>query len=169
MIRKMLIDRSESASTDDQPPRPASVRSGAAGLERWRLLSLLPIGLIGVVLISGCGSSKPAFCSHISELEKSVQALGSLNLQSGVSGFEADLQKVRTSANSVVSSTKSEFPTQTSAIEKSVSSLNGTVKELSSATSTQARVAAIASLASEVSTAGTALSELSSATKSKCS
>ncbi|HTA14372.1 MAG TPA: hypothetical protein VK781_05890 [Solirubrobacteraceae bacterium] len=145
-----------------------AVRS-ALGSPRPRVLCLLALSLVGVWALSGCGSSKPAFCSHVSELEKSVQSLGSLNLQSGVSGVEASLQKVNADANAVVSSAKSEFPTQTAAIEKSVSSLDGTVKELSSATTTKAKLTAIASLAGQVSTAGTALSELSSAAKSKCS
>jgi hypothetical protein len=169
MIRGMPISRSERANVAHLSSMSALPQPGSVGLRRWRLLTLLPVALIGMLLLSGCGGSKPAFCSHVSELEKSVQALGSLNLQSGVSGFEADLKKVDSSAKAVVSSAKSEFPTQTTALEKSVRALDGTVKELSSATTTQARIAAIATLASEVSSAGTALSEFSSATKSKCS
>ncbi len=58
-------------------------------------VALLSVSLLaGGVLIGGCGSSKPAFCSHVSELEKSVKSLGSLNAQSGVSGLEAALRKV---------------------------------------------------------------------------
>jgi hypothetical protein len=120
-----------------------------------------------VIVIAGCGS-KPAFCSHVSELESSLKALGSLNAQSGVSGLEAALAKVNSSAKAVVSSAKSEFPTQTAAIESSVSALNSTVKELSTATSTEARNAAIAKLPGEVSAVDKAFSEFSSATKSTC-
>jgi hypothetical protein len=167
MIRKEPIPQSESASATDQSSSPAR-SSGAARTRRGRLLAVLPVGLLGVLLLGGCGS-KPAFCSHVSELEKSVQSLGSLNGQSGVSGLEADLKKIDSSAKAVVSSAKSEFPTQTAAIEKSVTALDGTVRELSSATTTQARNAAIAKLPSEVSAADTAFSEFSSATKSKCS
>jgi hypothetical protein len=140
-----------------------SVRSG-----RGRVLAMLFFGSLGVLLLGGCGS-KPAFCTHVSELEKSVQSLGSLNAQAGVSGLEADLKKVDSSARAVVSSAKSEFPTQTAAVEKSVGALDATVKELSSASTTQARTAAIAKLPGEVSAVDTALSEFSSATKSKCS
>ena len=121
-----------------------------------------------VVLLAGCGSSKPAFCSHVSELESSLKALGSLNAQSGVSGLEAALAKVNSSAKAVVSSAKSEFPTQSAAIEKSVNALDVTVRELSSATSTAARNAAIAKLPTEVSAVDKAFSEFSGATKSAC-
>jgi hypothetical protein len=167
MTGKELIPRSESASAAD--PSPAPARPGPARSRRGRLLAVLPVGLLGVLLLGGCGSSKPAFCSHVSELEKSVQSLGSLNAQSGVSGLEADLKKIDSSAKAVVSSAKSEFPTQTAAIEKSVTALDNTVKELSSATTTGARNAAIAKLPGEVSAADTAFSEFSSAAKSKCS
>jgi hypothetical protein len=132
-------------------------------------VALMSIGVLaGGVLIGACGSSKPAFCSHVSELEKSVKSLGSLNAQAGVSGLEADLQKVDSSAQAVVGSAKSEFPTQTATIEKSVTALDTTVRELSSATTTQTRNAAIAKLPSEVSAVDRAFSEFSSATKSKC-
>jgi hypothetical protein len=50
-----------------------------------------------------------------------------------------------------------------------VTALESTVRELSSATTTQARNAAIAKLPGQVSAADTAFSEFSSATKSKCS
>lgn len=133
-----------------------------------RLLTVLPIWFVGALLLGGCGSSKPAYCGHVSELEKSVQSLGSLDVQSGVSGLEAALRKVNSSAKAVISSAKSEFPTQTTSIEKSVSGLESTVKEFSSATTTQARGAAIAKLPVAVSAIDTAFSEFSSATKSKC-
>lgn len=155
-------------------PTPLLAVRGGGNFDRMRLprfgnVVLLSVSLLaGGVFIGGCGSSKPAFCSHVSELEKSVQSLGSLNAQSGVSGLEADLKKIDSSAKAVVSSAKSEFPTQTAAIEKSVTALDNTVKELSSATTTQARNAAIAKLPGEVSAMGTAFSEFSSATKSKC-
>lgn len=123
--------------------------------------------LLALVLV-GCGSSKPAFCSHVSELESSLKSLGGLTAQSGVSGLEAALAKVNSSAKAVVSSAKSEFPTQTAAIEKSVNALDTTVKELSSSTSTGARNAAIAKLPGEVSAVDKAFSEFSSATKSAC-
>ncbi len=132
-------------------------------------LALLSVSLLlGGVLMGGCGSSKPSFCSNVGELEKSVKSLGSLNAQAGVSGLEADLRKVDSSAKAVVSSAKSEFPTQTAAIERSVTALDSTVKELSTATTTGARNAAIAKLPAEVSAVGSAFAEFSSATKSKC-
>lgn len=128
----------------------------------------IALSLVAVLIVlAGCGS-KPAYCSHVSELESSIKALGSLNAQSGISGLEAALAKINTSAKTVVSSAKSEFPTQTAAIEKSVNALNATAKEVASATSTQARTTAVSKLPGEVSAVGAAFSEFSNATKSKC-
>lgn len=135
-------------------------RGGAATLA----LSFLAV----LVVLAGCGSSKPAFCSQVSELENSIKALGSLNAQSGISGLETALAKIDTNAKTVVSSAKSEFPTQTAAIEKSVTALEATAKEVAGATSTQARTTAISKLPGQVSAVGTAFSEFSNATKSKC-
>jgi hypothetical protein len=161
MTRKEPIPRPEHTRVVGRSPAPAR--------SRYRhLVAVLPIGLLGVLLLGGCGS-KPAFCTNVSELEESVKSLGSLSVQSGVSGLQADLQKINSSAKAVVSSAKSEFPTQTGAIERSVTALESTVRELSSATTTQARNAAIAKLPGQVSAADTAFSEFSSATKSKCS
>jgi hypothetical protein len=169
MTHQQPTPRSESASVADNRPPVLMWRGPARSRSRRSLAVLmLPVGLLGVLALGGCGST-PAFCSHVSELEKSVQSLRGSIVQSGVSGFEASLRKVDASAKAVVSSAKSEFPTQTAALEKSVTALDSTTKELSSATTTQTRNAAIAKLLAEIGSAGTALSEFSSATKSKCS
>ena len=72
--------------------------------------------LVALVALAGCGSSKPAYCSARTNLENSVKGLTNLNSSSGVSGLKAQLSKIETDANTVISQAKSDFPSQTSAI-----------------------------------------------------
>ena len=113
----------------------------------------------------GSSSSKPEYCSNVSNLEGSVEELKGLELQSGVAAtLEADLKKVQTGADEVVASAKSDFPSETSAVKSSVSSLSTATQELSAAPSPQELVA----LGTKVSGVVTATEELSSATESAC-
>ena len=84
------------------------------------------------LVAAGCGSSsKPAYCSDVTDLQNSVNSLKSVQLQSGaVSTLKTDVQKVQTNANAVVSSAKQDFPSQTSALQSSVSSLSTSVQAL---------------------------------------
>jgi hypothetical protein len=86
-----------------------------------------------LVGLAGCGgSSKPAYCSDRSNLQSSVKGLTSLNPSSGVSGLKTQLQTIQTDATKLVSSAKSDFPSQTSAIKSSVAALESAVKALPS-------------------------------------
>jgi len=120
---------------------------------------------VGVIALAGCGSSKPAYCTDRSNLENSIKGLTSLNVSSGVSGLKSQLQKIQSDATALVNSAKSDFPTETSAISSSLTTLEGTVKALpSSPSATQ-----IATIASQVSAVVTSVTNFTNATKSKCS
>ena len=120
---------------------------------------------VGVIALAGCGSSKPAYCTDRSNLENSIKGLTSLNVSSGVSGLKSQLQKIQSDATALVNSAKSDFPTETSAISSSLTTLEGTVKALpSSPSATQ-----IATIASQVSAVVTSVTSFTNATKSKCS
>jgi capsule polysaccharide export protein KpsE/RkpR len=125
-------------------------------------LALVAIALVAV----GCGSSsKPEYCSDVSDLEGSVEELKGVELQSGaLATLEADLKKVQTNANEVVSSAKQDFPSQTSAVKTSVSSLSTATRELAAAPAPQELV----DLAAKVKSVALAAEELSSATESAC-
>jgi|tagenome__1003787_1003787.scaffolds.fasta_scaffold19799734_1 hypothetical protein len=86
------------------------------------------------LLLAGCGSSKPAYCTARSDLEGSVKAVGDVNpLQSGgLEELKTKLSAVQSDAGKVVSSAKSDFPSQTSAIKASVANLKGSLQGLSS-------------------------------------
>ena len=96
---------------------------------RGRAVSTAVTLAIGAALVAGCGgSSKPSYCGAVSNLENSIKALPSTNvIQSGVSGLESALSTVQTDANKVVSSAKSDFPTETGAVKSSVDALSSTV------------------------------------------
>ncbi len=136
-------------------------------------MKLRPRGILSVALAlaalaliaAGCGSSKPDYCSNVSDLKESVDELGSIQVESGVlSTLRSDLEKVRADANRVVSSAQQDFPNETSALNSSVSSLADTVDRLPPSPTPQQ----LAGLTAEIATAVTAAEELSSATKSAC-
>ena len=121
--------------------------------------------MIALTALAGCGSSKPAYCSDRTNLENSVKGLTSLTVSSGISGLQAQLQKIQTDATKLVSSAKNDFPSQTTALKSSVDSLTSAVKALPSSPSA-GQIATIASDASSVVSSVTAFTD---ATKSKCS
>ena len=84
------------------------------------------------LVAAGCGgSSKPDYCSKVSDLQQSVNDLKGVQLQSGaLSTIQTDVQKVQSNATAVVSSAKQDFPTQTSALQSSVSTLSATINAL---------------------------------------
>src|SRR5262249_12904554 len=91
------------------------------------------------LVAAGCGSSsKPAYCSNVSDLQNSVNSLKSVQLGSNtISTVQTDLQKVQTNANAVVSSAKQDFPNQTSALQSSVAALSTSITALPSSPTVQ--------------------------------
>ena len=118
------------------------------------------------LMAAGCGgSSKPAYCSNVSDLEQSVDDLKGVTLESGaLPTLQTDVKTVQSNADAVVSSAKQDFPSETSALKSSVSSLSTAVTQLpASPTATQ-----LAQLAPMVSSVVTAAKDLESATSSAC-
>jgi hypothetical protein len=127
----------------------------------------IPVALAVVALAAaGCGSSsKPAYCSNVTDLQNSVNSLKDVQLGSNtISTLKTDLQKVQTDANAVVSSAKQDFPSQTSALESSVSTLSTSIKALPPSPTHQQLLALAPQVASTVSAA----ENLKSATSSAC-
>jgi hypothetical protein len=123
------------------------------------LCVLLVLGL--AALIAGCGSSKPAYCKNRSELEKSVS---SLSVSGGVSSLKTQAQTIAGQAKSLASSARSDFPTETTAVDSAVSTLERQVKALPSSPG----AAQLASVAVAVKNTVTSVTAFVSATKSKC-
>jgi hypothetical protein len=144
--------------TNGHTPRDAARRA------RVRL-PVSMIAAVAIVALAGCGSSKPAYCSDRTNLENSIKGLTSLNVSSGISGLTSQLTKIKTDATTLVSSAKSDFPTQTSAVESSVNSLQSAVKALpSSPSATQ-----IAGVAADAANVVSSVNSFVGASKSKCS
>jgi cytochrome c556 len=132
---------------------------------RTRPMLVTIVALVVVGLLGGCGgSSKPAYCSKRTNLENSIKDLSNLNVSSGLSGLQAQLQKIESDANALVSSAKGDFPVQTSAIKTSIDSLTRSVKAVTSTPS----AAQIATVASDASTVVSSVKSFVDATSSKC-
>jgi hypothetical protein len=58
-----------------------------------------------VIVLPACGSSKPSYCSSVSNLESSIKALPSTNIvQTGPNGLETAVSKVQTDAQTATKS-----------------------------------------------------------------
>lgn len=80
--------------------------------------------LVLATLATGCGSSKPAYCTDASQLKTSVDNLGSVNVaKNGLTSLKTALSKVETNAKMFTTDVKSAFPSQTTALKNSLSSL----------------------------------------------
>jgi hypothetical protein len=121
---------------------------------------------LAVLTLAACGgSSKPAYCTNRANLESSVKGLTDLSAGSGLSGLQAQIAKIQSDANTLVSSAKSDFPTETSAIKSSVDALATTIKTLPSSPS----AANIATVGTQAASAVNAVQNFYNSTKSKCS
>ncbi len=125
------------------------------------------VALSAVLALSACGgSSKPSYCSQVNNLKNSIEDLGKVNvLQNGTGALTSALSKVESSAKSVVDSAKGDFPSQTSAISSSVSTVKTTVTQL---VSNPKQPALIAELPGQVGAVSSSISTFISDTQSKC-
>ena len=131
------------------------------------ITGVLAAALCAGALVAGCGggSSKPSDRQDRSDLESSIKGLTSVDFKSGgTSALKAQLEKVQSDAKALVSSAKSDFPSQTDAISSSVNSLEISAKQLPASPS----VGQIAALASSAASVATAVKDFTSATASKC-
>src|SRR5215475_5855905 len=99
-------------------------------------------GAVALVAVAACGSSsadtsssRPAYCSDRTNLQKSVKGLTGLNPGAGVSGLEAQVNKVKTSANNLANAAKSDFPSQSNALNSSITALENSARSLASSPS----------------------------------
>jgi len=130
-------------------------------------MAILGALIAAAVFAAGCGDgdSEPAYCSNVSELEKSVSEIGDVKLETGaIATLQGDLQTVQSNANEVVSSAKADFPNETDAVKSAVSKLSTTIEQLPPSPTAQQ----LLPLASEVSAVVTASKDLVSATQSAC-
>src|SRR3954451_24055064 len=133
---------------------------------RGRTLSVGAAIMVAIVTLTACGSSKPAYCSKRSTLEQSVKGLGDVDVKSGgLDALKSQLKKVESDATALVNSAKSDFPSETSAIDSSVNKLTTAAQQTpSSPSATQ-----VATLVGDVADVATAVEGFTDASNSKCS
>jgi flagellar hook-associated protein FlgK len=133
-----------------------------------RSIASLLAAVTVVAVLAGCGgSSKPSYCGKTADLKKSVQDLSGVNvIQGGTNALTSALSSVQSNANAVVSSAKSDFPDQTSAITSSIDALKKSAQSLASSPT---QPAVIAQVPGQISAVVKSIQDFSSATSSKCS
>ena len=135
---------------------------------RWRMRSggLAAIMTAAAIAIAACGgSSKPSFCSSLTTLKTSVQALPTTNvIKNGTNALKSAADTVVKNAHQVVDSAKSDFPDETAAITSSVDALQTTVKDIQQGVTPALVAQAVANTAS----VSTAVKNFSSSASSKC-
>jgi hypothetical protein len=114
---------------------------------------------------SSSSSSKPAYCTAASQLKTSVHNLGNVHVaQNGLSSLQTALSKVQASATTFAADAKSAYPSQTTALKNSLSSLDTAIK----AAEGQPPLTAAAAVVPAVTQVKTSASNLQSAVKGKC-
>jgi len=133
-----------------------------AGRRRWGLLPAAALVLAG--LATGC-SSKPAYCADADQLKTSVQDLGNININvNDLSSVNTAVSKVQTDAKKFAADAKSAYPSQTTALQNSLSSLETAVKSAMS----QPSLTTVAAVVSSVTQVKTAADNAQSAVKGGC-
>jgi hypothetical protein len=140
---------------------PGHKRSRACLGGAWVRVPLVLATAAAAVALAGCGSSKPAYCTDRTDLQNSVKGLTS----AGISGLKTQLKQVQSDASTLVSSAKSDFPNETSAITSSVNTLKNSLSALpSSPSAVQAAI-----VARDASSVVSSVKNFVDASNSKCS
>jgi hypothetical protein len=132
-----------------------------------RRVALAPVVLVvAATLVAACGSSgssKPAYCSKVSDLKSSVADLAKVKpVQNGTSAVTSALDKVKSNADAAIAAAKSDFPSETSAVRSAIDNLEKSAQRLESSP-----VATITALPGQIQAAVTAVENLEGAA-SKC-
>ena len=141
----------------------------SAGQKRWRArqggawarVLLVLAAAVAVVALAGCGSSRPGYCTDRTNLENSVKGLTS----AGISGLKTQVKQIQSDAATLVSSAKSDFPSETGAITSSVNALKSSLAALPSSPS----AAQIATVGRNAASVVSSVKSFVDASGSKCS
>lgn len=85
-----------------------------------------------LVIVAGCGDSKPAFCAKQDELKKSVSDLKDFNiLEQGPKGLQQQFDEIQANARELTDAAKEDFPNESKQLSDAVSALSQSVTQLS--------------------------------------
>jgi hypothetical protein len=153
------------------PAHAGPIEKGAElGRGNWPRVrrALVWVGVLAVLALagSGCGGgSKPEYCSKLSDLETSVKDLGDIQVATGgKDAVRKALEEVETNARSTVAAAKSDFPSETSAITVSISSVKTSAQELAASPTPQQ----VGPVALAITSVVTSVDKFADATKSEC-
>src|SRR5947208_14279239 len=92
-------------------------------LRKFGLAAAALLASVFIMVFAGCG--KPGFCSDRTNLEQSVKGLSNVKLteSGGVDRLKSQLKKIQSDSKQLVSSAKSDFPSETDQLNSSVAAL----------------------------------------------
>ena len=133
----------------------------------WLLLAAAVLALSG--LATGCSSSstssKPAYCTAASQLKTSVQDLGNITVNiHDLSSVNTAVSKVSSDAKTFAADAKSAYPSQTTALNDSLSGLETAIKSAQS----QPSLTTVAAVVSSITQVKTSANNLQNAAAGKC-
>jgi hypothetical protein len=135
----------------------------------WMTRLTTGVAIVGsAAALAACGSSqasssKPAYCTQVSDFQSAAKDLKSTDVGQGQ--LSANAQKVQSTGQAAVSAVKGAYAPQTDAVKSSLGALGQSVKQLGDAST---RRAAAQQVPTNVAAVKTAANNLSEATKSKC-
>jgi len=128
-------------------------------------LSVACIAAVAAVALPGCG--KPEFCAKKTEFNSSVTTLTSVSLTPpDPTEISTDITNVQDAGTSMINAAKSDFPSQSTALENAVNDVVATGKTLT--TSTDLTATGV-TLAAQLLTLNSAWKSFKTATNDACS
>jgi len=125
-----------------------------------RLAVIVILALIGAGILAGCGgSSKPAYCSDLTNFKNAV---AQIKTTSSPSALVSQLKTVASTGQAAISAVKTNFAPETTAVKNSLAALQNSAKQL---TSSSTRAAAVTAIPSQVDALRTAADNLENAAK----
>ena len=133
---------------------------------RWLLLpaAVLPLALSG--LAAGCSRHAPAYCTDATNLKTSVSNLSNGDVaKNGLSSLQTALSSVQSNASKFATDAKSAFPSQTAALNTSLTALATAIKSAQGQPPATAATAIVPAVAQVKTSASNLQSAVSSAGK----
>src|SRR3954452_7572968 len=130
--------------------------------------AIATLAVAGMTALAACGGggSKPAYCSDVTDLKDAVSGLTDVKIaQNGDSSLKPAIDKVVSSGEKLVADAKSDFPSQTTALNSSITALKTTAQQLADPATQKV---ALPALPAEIVAVKSAFDGLQSAVKSKC-